>query len=91
MKKDRKKPLRFCHIQLKNWKNFARADIAVQNRIFWSGQCLGEIQLLGCLPFSEGFGFPGEGFQESIGRRGGLTKIRPWRHDAPRMWKYWLS
>jgi predicted ATPase len=71
------KDLRFCRLLLKNWKNFAYADVAIQNRIFLVGpNASGKSNLLDVFRFLRDLASSGGGFQESIGRRGGVTAIR---------------
>jgi len=76
-KKDLKRHLQFSHIQLKNWKNFAGADIDIQSRVFLVGpNASGKSNFLDVFRFLKDIASPGGGFQESINRRGGVTSIR---------------
>jgi len=77
-KKDRKCHLQFSHIQLKNWKNFAGADIDIQSRVFLVGpNASGKSNFLDAFRFLKDIASSGGGFQESINkRRGGVTSIR---------------
>jgi hypothetical protein len=71
------KALKFCRLQLKNWKNFADADVAIQNRLFLVGpNASGKSNFLDVFRFLRDLASSGGGFQESVGRRGGLTSIR---------------
>ena len=71
------KNLRFCRVQLKNWKNFANVDVAIQNRAFLVGpNASGKSNFLDVFRFLRDLASSGGGFQESIGRRGGVTAIR---------------
>ena len=68
---------KFSRLVLKNWKNFAYADVTIQNRIFLVGpNASGKSNLLDVFRFLRDLGSSGGGFQESIGRRGGITAIR---------------
>jgi hypothetical protein len=71
------KGLRFSRVALKNWKNFANADVAVQDRAFLVGpNASGKSNFLDAFRFLRDLASPGGGFQESIGRRGGIATIR---------------
>ncbi len=71
------KNLMFCRIVLKNWKNFASVDVAVQNRAFLVGpNASGKSNFLDVFRFLRDLALPGGGFQESVKRRGGVTAIR---------------
>ncbi len=71
------KDLTFCHLGLRNWKNFANADTATQNRTFLVGpNASGKSNFLDVFRFLRDLASPGGGFQESIKRRGGVTAIR---------------
>jgi len=67
----------FCRVVLKNWKNFANADVAIENRVFLVGpNASGKSNFLDVFRFLRDLASPGGGFQESVGRRGGVTAIR---------------
>jgi len=69
--------LKFCRLKLKNWKNFADADVAIQNRLFLVGpNASGKSNFLDVFRFLRDLASSGGGFQESVGRRGGVTSIR---------------
>ncbi|NWF53368.1 MAG: AAA family ATPase [Syntrophaceae bacterium] len=71
------KNLLFFRLVLKNWKNFANADVEVQNRLFLVGpNAAGKSNFLDVFRFLRDLASSGGGFQESIGRRGGVTAIR---------------
>jgi predicted ATPase len=71
------KDLMFCRVALKNWKNFANVDVNIQNRAFLVGpNASGKSNFLDVFRFLRDLASPGGGFQESIGRRGGITAIR---------------
>lgn len=71
------KNLMFRRIVIKNWKNFADVDVAVQNRAFLVGpNASGKSNFLDAFRFLRDLASPGGGFQESIKRRGGVRAIR---------------
>lgn len=71
------KNLMFCRVALKNWKNFADVDVSIQNRVFLVGpNASGKSNFLDVFRFLRDLASSGGGFQESIGRRGGVTAIR---------------
>lgn len=62
---------------LKNWKNFARAEVAVRDRVFLVGpNASGKSNLLDALRFLRDLVASGGGLQEAIRRRGGVGAIR---------------
>jgi predicted ATPase len=68
---------KFSRLDLKNWKNFAYADVSIQNRIFLVGpNASGKSNFLDVFRFLRDLASSGGGLQESIGRRGGVTAIR---------------
>jgi len=68
---------KFSRLVLKNWKNFAYADVAIQNRIFLVGpNASGKSNFLDVFRFLRDLASSGGGLGESIGRRGGVTAIR---------------
>jgi predicted ATPase len=68
---------KFSRLLLKNWKNFAYAEVAIQNRIFLVGpNASGKSNLLDVFRFLRDLASTGGGFQESVARRGGVTAIR---------------
>jgi predicted ATPase len=71
------KDLMFCRLILKNWKNFADVDVSIQNRLFLVGpNASGKSNFLDAFRFLRDLATSGGGFQESIGRRDGVTAIR---------------
>ncbi|HQI25200.1 MAG TPA: ATP-binding protein, partial [Smithella sp.] len=71
------KNLIFCRLGLRNWKNFANAEVAIQNRTFLVGpNASGKSNFLDTFRFLRDLASPGGGFQESIERRGGVTALR---------------
>ena len=71
------KQLRFCGLRLLNWKNFARAEIAITDRAFLVGpNASGKSNFLDAFRFLRDLASSGGGFQEAISRRGGVRAIR---------------
>lgn len=69
--------LRFSSLRLQNWKNFARIEVDLQNRVFLVGpNAAGKSNLLDVFRFLRDLASPGGGFQEAIRRRGGVSVIR---------------
>ena len=69
--------LRFSTLWLQNWKNFARIEVELQNRVFLVGpNAAGKSNLLDVFRFLRDLASPGGGFQEAIRRRGGVSVIR---------------
>lgn len=65
-------------LQLKNWRNFKKADVALQERVFVIGpNAAGKSNLLDVLRFLRDVAKPeGGGLQRAVKDRGGLTKLR---------------
>ncbi|MDI9570360.1 MAG: AAA family ATPase [Pseudomonadota bacterium] len=71
------KNLIFCRLGLRNWKNFANLEVAIQNRTFLVGpNASGKSNFLDTFRFLRDLASPGGGFQKSIERRGGVTALR---------------
>ena len=69
--------MRFTHICLENWRNFSAADIALQQRCFlWGPNAAGKSNFLDAFRFLQDLTLPGGGFQEAVGARSGISKIR---------------
>ena len=69
--------LSFSSLRLQNWKNFARIEVGLQNRVFLVGpNAAGKSNLLDVFRFLRDLASPGGGFQEAIRRRGGVSAIR---------------
>jgi predicted ATPase len=69
--------LRFTHIRLKNWKNFADCDVPLANRVFLVGpNASGKSNFLDVFRFLRDLASPGGGFQEAVRRRAGVSAIR---------------
>lgn len=74
---DPHKPLRFSNIRLKNWKNFASCDVAIDRRVFLVGpNASGKSNFLDAFRFLRDLASSGGGFQEAVSRRGGVSAIR---------------
>jgi predicted ATPase len=71
------KDLRFRGLCLLNWKNFARAEVAVPDRLFLVGpNASGKSNFLDALRFLRDLPSTGGGLQEAISRRGGVRTNR---------------
>lgn len=72
------KDMIFSRLVLKNWKNFANADVGIQNRVFLVGpNASGKSNFLDVFRFLRDLASSGGGFQESVApRRRGVTAIR---------------
>ena len=71
------KNLRFRTLRLANWKNFARVEVAIPDRVFLVGpNASGKSNLLDSLRFLRDLASSGGGLQEAVGRRGGVSAIR---------------
>jgi predicted ATPase len=69
--------LRFRALRLLNWKNFARAEVAIQDRVFLVGpNASGKSNFLDAFRFLRDLASSGGGFQEAVSRRGGVSAIR---------------
>jgi predicted ATPase len=70
-------PGRFAHIRLENWKNFASVDVDLERRAFLVGpNASGKSNILDVFRFLRDLVTTGGGFQEAVGRRGGVSAIR---------------
>ena len=69
--------MQFKRIQLENWRNFSRVDVALQTRTFLVGaNASGKSNFLDVFRFLRDLVLPGGGFQEAVARRGGVSSIR---------------
>lgn len=69
--------MRFSTIHVENWKNFARAEVSLQRRVFLVGpNASGKSNFLDVARFLRDLVSPGGGFREAISRRGGVSAIR---------------
>ena len=68
---------RFTRIQLENWRNFARVDVPLQQRVFLVGpNASGKSNFLDALRFLRDLVSVGGGFQEAVRKRRGVSSIR---------------
>src|SRR5436309_12307477 len=71
------KTQRFTHIDLENWRNFARVQVDLQRRVFLVGpNASGKSNFLDVFRFLHDIVSVGGGFQEAIRRRGGVSTLR---------------
>lgn len=69
--------MRFSRIQLENWRNFSTVDAPLQNRVFIVGaNASGKSNFLDVFRFLRDIVTPGGGFQDSVNRRGGVSRVR---------------
>ena len=69
--------LKIRRLGLRNWKNFADVDVAIENRVFLVGpNASGKSNFLDVFRFLRDLAAIGGGFQEAIRRRGGVSAIR---------------
>ena len=77
MAKAKSKMLRFTHINLENWRNFAQVDVELQRRGFLIGpNASGKSNLLDVFRFLREVVSVGGGFQEAVRKRGGVSSLR---------------
>lgn len=68
---------RFARIYLENWRNFQRADLQLQRRVFLVGpNASGKSNLLDVFRFVHDIVSVGGGFQQAVNKRGGVSSIR---------------
>jgi predicted ATPase len=69
--------LRFRQLRLLNWKNFARIDVALPDRVFTVGpNASGKSNLLDTFRFLRDLASSGGGLREAVGKRGGVSSVR---------------
>lgn len=71
--------LRFTHIGLRNWRNFAKIDVDLQQRVFLVGpNASGKSNFLDALRFLQDIVNVGGGFQAAVGAPGrkGVSELR---------------
>jgi predicted ATPase len=69
--------MRFTRVRLENWRNFTAVDVGIQRRAFLVGpNASGKSNLLDALRFLHDVASVGGGFQDAVGRRGGVTRLR---------------
>jgi predicted ATPase len=68
---------RFAKLYLENWRNFQRADLKLQRRVFLVGpNASGKSNLLDVFRFLHDIVSVGGGFQQAVNKRGGVSSIR---------------
>ena len=71
------KALRFTHIHVKNWRNFAKAGVSLERRAFLVGpNASGKSNFLDVFRFLHDLVCIGGGFQEALRQRGGVPRLR---------------
>lgn len=69
--------MRFRGLTLANWKNFARVEVAMPDRVFLVGpNASGKSNLLDAFRFLRDLASSGGGLQAAVARRGGVSAIR---------------
>jgi len=75
--RDRGNALRFTHVRLENWRNFVRADVDLQRRVFLVGpNASGKSNFLDVFRFLHDIVSVGGGFEEAVRKRGGVSSLR---------------
>src|SRR5208282_4371327 len=69
--------VRFTNISLSNWRNFAKAEVSLQQRVFLVGaNASGKSNFLDAFRFLRDIVAIGGGFQEAVRKRRGVSSIR---------------
>ena len=69
--------LRFSRLHVENWRNFARIEVDLQQRVFLVGpNASGKSNLLDVFRFLRDLGAVGGSSQEAVESRGGLPRLR---------------
>lgn len=78
--------MRFTHIRLSNWKNFARCEVALANRVFLVGpNASGKSNFLDVFRFLRDLASPGgAAFRRRSGGGRASARFAAWRHDGIR-------
>jgi predicted ATPase len=77
MGEQRRSAFRFAEIHLKNWRNFLDVDVPLQGRVFLVGpNASGKSNFLDVFRFLADVVTVGGGFQESVLKRGGVSRLR---------------
>ncbi len=77
MAKAKGKMLRFTHIKLGNWRNFAQVDVDLERRGFLIGpNASGKSNFLDVFRFLSDLVCVGGGLQEAVRKRGGVSSLR---------------
>jgi predicted ATPase len=68
---------RIAKLHLENWRNFAKADLDLERRVFLVGpNAAGKSNLLGVFRFLHDIVSIGGGFQQAVKKHGGVSSIR---------------
>lgn len=77
MSKSKSNVPRFTYVDLENWRNFARVEIELQQRVFLVGaNALGKSNFIDVFRFLHDLVAVGGGFQEAVRRRKGVANLR---------------
>jgi predicted ATPase len=77
MSKAMEKARRVTHVHLENWRNFATAEVDLQRRVFLVGpNASGKSNFLDVFRFLHDIASVGGGFQDAVGKRGGVSELR---------------
>jgi predicted ATPase len=69
--------LRFTRIRLENWRNFLQVEVALESRVFLIGpNAAGKSNFLDSFKFLRDIASVGGGLQDSVDRRGGVSRVR---------------
>ncbi|MEE9464950.1 MAG: AAA family ATPase [Candidatus Neomarinimicrobiota bacterium] len=69
--------MRIAHLKIENWRNFRKAKVDLQNRVFLIGpNASGKSNLLDVMRFLRDLASDGGGLQDAVKRRWGVSKIR---------------
>jgi predicted ATPase len=104
MKRSKGQYLRFTRIELRNWRNFSSAEVALRERAFLIGpNASGKSNFLDAFRFLHDIVSIGGGFRDAVSRRGGVSKLRSLaargqpeigikiqigNDEAPDLWEY---
>jgi predicted ATPase len=70
-------PTRITRLQLANWRNFTRLEADLSQRVILVGpNASGKSNLLDAIRFLQDLVAVGGGFQEAVGRRNGVSRLR---------------
>lgn len=77
MKSSPGRALRFTHVYLENWRNFAQVKVDLQRRAFVAGpNASGKSNFLDVFRFLHEIVSVGGGFQGAVRKRGGVSRLR---------------
>ena len=77
MKTPSTRELRFIHLYVENWRNFARVDVELALRVFLAGpNASGKSNLLDVFRFLHDLASIGGGFQAAVRKRRGVSRLR---------------